>query len=137
MFYILLENGAPKNHPIAADNFRLAFPQVDLENLPPWVAPFEKMPIPQEGPYEEFSHTTYEMTSGVVREVHHFRQFSLVEKEAKQAAVQVEWAVDGYPSWTFDELSCTYMPPVPHPNDSGQYVWDENTLSWVTIPLPA
>ena len=32
--YIQIRNGQPHEHPIFADNFRQAFPDVDTENLP-------------------------------------------------------------------------------------------------------
>lgn len=36
------------------------------------------------------------------------------------------------PSWTLDEASCRWVPPVPYPNDTeNAYTWDEPTLSWV------
>lgn len=36
----------------------------------------------------------------------------------------------GYPSWTLDEATCQWMPPVPRPTD-GMYVWDEAQQGWV------
>ena len=41
----------------------------------------------------------------------------------------------GYPSWTLDEQTCQWMPPVPMPTD-GMYVWDESTLAWSQIGTP-
>lgn len=37
-----------------------------------------------------------------------------------------------YPSWTLNESTCLWEPPVPRP-ESDQYLfeWDENSLSWV------
>lgn len=37
-----------------------------------------------------------------------------------------------YPSWTLDEETCQWGPPVDHPNDGGSYKWDEPTRSWVS-----
>jgi hypothetical protein len=37
-----------------------------------------------------------------------------------------------YPSWTLDEDSCYWIPPVAHPkDDKGPYRWDEDILNWV------
>ena len=36
----------------------------------------------------------------------------------------------GYPSWTLDEATCQWQPPVPMPTD-GVYVWDETQHGWV------
>tara|TARA_B000000460_G_C21483992_1_gene378362 strand:+ start:175 stop:546 length:372 start_codon:yes stop_codon:yes gene_type:complete len=39
-----------------------------------------------------------------------------------------------FPSWTLDEDSCYWIPPVAHPRDGkGPYNWDEVTLNWVKI----
>jgi hypothetical protein len=32
-----------------------------------------------------------------------------------------------FPSWTLDEETCVWEPPVPYPGES---LWDEETLSW-------
>lgn len=40
-------------------------------------------------------------------------------------------------SWTLDEETCNWIPPVPYPNDANEegvrkkYKWSEPTLSWV------
>jgi len=36
-----------------------------------------------------------------------------------------------YPSWTLNESTCLWEPPVPHPTDGGVYVWDEESLTWL------
>ena len=38
-----------------------------------------------------------------------------------------------FPSWTLDEQTCQWNPPVPFPNDEKQYFWDESTLSWTFV----
>jgi len=40
-----------------------------------------------------------------------------------------------YPSWTLNESTCQWNPPVAYPNDGNSYTWDESTLSWVEVPL--
>jgi len=37
-----------------------------------------------------------------------------------------------YPSWTLNETTCVWDPPVAHPND-GPYSWNESTQSWDPI----
>ena len=46
-----------------------------------------------------------------------------------------------YPSWTLDEDTCYWEPPVPKPvpplaESGGYYKWDEHTVNWVFIPYP-
>lgn len=36
-----------------------------------------------------------------------------------------------YPSWTLNEDTCIWEPPVPYPEAEGLYGWDEETLAWV------
>lgn len=36
-----------------------------------------------------------------------------------------------YASWTLDESSCNWSPPVPCPSDGQLYQWDEERLTWV------
>jgi hypothetical protein len=36
-----------------------------------------------------------------------------------------------YPSWTLNEASCVWEPPVAHPADDGtEYTWNEETQTW-------
>lgn len=35
-----------------------------------------------------------------------------------------------YPSWTLDESTCLWIPPIPAPS-SGPHEWDETTQQWV------
>jgi len=39
-----------------------------------------------------------------------------------------------YPSWTLNEDTCLWEPPVPFPTDGQRYYWDEPTTSWVAVP---
>lgn len=38
-----------------------------------------------------------------------------------------------YPSWSLDENTCQWNPPVSSPNDGKSYIWNEDTLSWVEV----
>lgn len=39
--------------------------------------------------------------------------------------------VKDFPSWIFNEETCRWDPPIPHPNDGGDYSWDEINQSWI------
>ena len=39
-----------------------------------------------------------------------------------------------YPSWTLNEQTCLWEPPVPMPSE-GMYQWDEATTSWVEVEV--
>ena len=38
-----------------------------------------------------------------------------------------------YPSWTLNKATYLWEAPVPMPTTGGPYVWDEATLSWVSV----
>ena len=40
-----------------------------------------------------------------------------------------------YLSWTFNETTLDWQPPVPYPNDGKVYRWDEANLQWVEVPV--
>jgi hypothetical protein len=39
-----------------------------------------------------------------------------------------------YNSWTLNEETCLWDAPTPMPTGDTPYVWDEDTLTWVTLP---
>ena len=40
-----------------------------------------------------------------------------------------------FSSWTLNETSCLWEPPVPYPNDGALYQWDEDTTNWVAVEV--
>ena len=38
-----------------------------------------------------------------------------------------------YPSWTLNETTCLWEPPVTRPDDGKMYTWDEDTTTWVKV----
>lgn len=40
-----------------------------------------------------------------------------------------------YPSWLLNTNTFQWEPPVPYPSDGGIYEWDEETQSWVLVPI--
>lgn len=131
--YIRIKNGRPFEHPIFGDNFRQAFPDVDTNNLPPLFARFTRVEHPIVGVYEVYEGVTYEWDGGIVKDVHHVRPMTEQEKAAKQQAVKDNWAANGFASWTFNEATCAFVPPIPYPQDGKRYRWDEPTTSWVLM----
>lgn len=85
--YIQIRNGQPYEHPIIEENLLQAFPDFDVNNLPSEYAVFERLPIPNFGFYEKYSHTTYEFVNGVVRDVHHIVPMTDEEVSAKNQTI--------------------------------------------------
>ena len=40
-----------------------------------------------------------------------------------------------YPSWTLNEDTCYWEPPIPMPMDDKHYIWNEKSLSWKEITV--
>ncbi len=132
--YIQIKNGVPYEHPILGNNFRQGFPDVDVNNLPPEFAKFERVERPTIGIYQIYEGVTYEWVGDVVKDVHHVREMTFEEKTARQQSIKDAWAQNaGYTSWIFDEETCAFKPPVLYPTDGNIYRWNEETTSWVIV----
>ena len=129
---IQIRDGQPYEHPILLENFVSAFPNVDVNNLPPEFARFERVSRPTEGPYEEITGLSYQWVNGVVKDVWDVRQFTEQEKIDKQNFIKAQFAIfPNYQSWTFNETTCIFDPPIPYPNDGEMYAWDEALQQWI------
>lgn len=38
-----------------------------------------------------------------------------------------------YPSWTLNETTCYWEPPVAYPDNGKNYEWNEDTTSWIEV----
>ena len=134
--FIRIKDGQPFEHPIFGDNFHQAFPDVDVNNLPPEFARFERVQPPVWGPYDKNQRVTYERgADGVYRDVWACDPMTAQEIKAKQDEVKAQWAafLEAPKSWTFNEETCAFEAPVPYPTTGKFYRWDEPSLSWVEI----
>lgn len=132
--FIRIKDGQPFEHPIFGDNFRQAFPDVDVNNLPPEFARFERVDPPVWGPYDKNPHSIYERgADGVYRDTWHCEKMTDAEIKEKQESTKKWWAESaGTPkSWIFNSETCLFEAPVPYPTDGKNYRWDEPSLSWV------
>lgn len=66
-----------------------------------------------------------------------------VTSETGQANIGVEFKLNKFVpikpwnSWVFDEESWSWKAPVNYPQDNKPYIWDESSLSWSEVILPA
>lgn len=81
--YIQIRDGQPHEHPIFADNFYAAFPNVDTANLPDTFAKFIRVDAPVLDTYEVYEGVTYQWFDGVVKDVHSVRPMTNEEQAAK------------------------------------------------------
>lgn len=134
--FIRIKDGQPFEHPIFGDNFCLAFPHVNTNNLPAEFARFVRVKAPVVGVYEKNQTVSYQLVNGVYTDVFSIEQMTAEEIAAKQQAVKDAWALDGFASWIFNEATCSFEAPTSRPTDVGNYVWDEPSLSWVLTDFP-
>lgn len=135
--FIRIVDGVPFEHPIIEPNFKEAFPDVNLESLPPEYGRFIRVPAPALGPYEKNQTVSYELVDGQTQtwtDVWSAEEMTQEEKTAKQDQVKAAWAEgEAYASWTFNEDLCAYVPPVEMPADGNMYTWDEENQQWVMM----
>lgn len=135
--YIELENGLPKNHPALEENLLQVFGEIPDH----WVS-FERVEKPRLSAYDvlEKEHPEYQLIDGVYTDVWLVRSMTLEEKNAKQKTVKDLWLSlpnrENFTTWVFDEVLCSYIPPVPRPNDDKIYKWDGLINNWVEVTPP-
>jgi hypothetical protein len=129
--FIKVLNGVPHGNPILEDNFRQAFPDIDVNNLPEGWARFERIEPPMIGVYEVYEGASYQQDGDVFKDSHQIRQMTNEEKIQTQNHVKQAWSdAGGFSSWIFDEETCSFNAPVAQPADGRSYIWDEENLRW-------
>ena len=134
--YIETENGLTKNHPAFENNLIQAF-----GSIPSHWEPFTRVERPN-GAYQvlESEEPVYTKVNGVWTDVWSVREMTLEEKTAKQQAVitafnSLEYA-SNWSAWTFDEATCTMIPPIPRPEpvEGKLMFWCGADANWKEAP---
>lgn len=146
---IFIENDRPVGYPVFLSNLKeqKKYKNLNIKRLPKNLAIFIKTPFKEklDNPYQTFEKTTYEWTrDGKVEERHHYRQLTACEKKERQEHQKKLFKKNcGWKSWTFNEETCEYDPPIPlppeliteHPTEEmWSYRWDENNLCFSKQP---
>ena len=132
--YIQVENSQPINHPAFEDNLLQAF-----GGIPSNWEPFTRIEMPTPTVYQvlDSQESTYQKVNGIWTDVWALRDMTDAEKTAKQQSVKDAWNSKPRPNltaWTFDEVTCSYVPPIPMPTYGQQYFWQGTTNSWQIRP---
>jgi hypothetical protein len=107
--YIRVQNGQPVEHPILGDNFKEAYPHIDVNNLPSDFARFIRVAAPAIGIFEIYEGLTYELVGSVYTDVHHVRSMTEDEKTQEITARMAE----PHPAdWVFSDVTYTWQPIV-------------------------
>ena len=114
--YIETENGATKNHPAFEDNLIQAFGAVPAH----W-EPFTRVEPPVPGMYQVLvsDNPVYTKIDGVWTDVWTVREMTTEEKAPVQQTIRNAFAAreqaENWSAWTWDEATCTMVPPIPRP----------------------
>jgi hypothetical protein len=85
--YIQIRDGQPYEHPILGNNFKEAFPHIDVNNLPPEFARFERLPNPEIATTYQVNVVSYQWENGVVKDVWSVREMTQEEKAQKNQEI--------------------------------------------------
>jgi len=79
--FIKIKDGQPFEHPIIESNFRQAFPNIDVDNLPPEFARFVRVqkPEPDEGKHIVRVECRYEWVGDEVTDVWYIEQEDIID----------------------------------------------------------
>jgi len=125
---IRIVDGEPFQHPITRSNFEQAWPGLDFSNLPPEFARFRRIPPPDLGVYQVLVGCEYQWNGNWVEDHWTVRDMTELERIIKQNTAKEKW--NGPQSWTFNDATCDFDPPVPYPQDGNGYAWNEQQLTW-------
>ena len=82
--YIQIRDGQPYEHPIFADNFKMAFPDVNINEFPTdQFAKFIRVEAPVPDTYEVYEGVIYQWFDGIVKDVHGVRPMTDEERAIK------------------------------------------------------
>lgn len=88
--FIRIVDGQPFEHPIFEDNFREAFPSIDIDNLPPEFAEFQRIAMPTIGLFEA-AELTYGWDGGLVKDCWFVRSMMPEERAQRTASMAAEF----------------------------------------------
>lgn len=130
--YIELKNGEPINHPMLETNMEMIYPVMNLDNLPENFCKFVRVDAPVPKWDEVVEGPEYKIIDGICYDVWTVNKIS---DEKRQQMLDELAASNPYPSWTVDIVNHNLIPPTPYP-ETGAWVWDESSLSWVEYIEP-
>jgi hypothetical protein len=136
--YIQTENGQPVNHPALEENLLQAFGSIP-DN---WEA-FVRVERPILTIYQilDNQEPVYLKVDSVWTDVWALRDMTSNEISSKQQVVKDHWVSlpnrENFTAWVFDEVTCSYIPPVSRPDDGKLYRWDGTVNNWAEVTPPA
>ena len=105
--FIQIRDGQPYQYPIDGNNFRQAFPHIDVDNLPPEFARFVRLPPPEIVGVYQVVVESYVLNEGVVSD-----NWILCDMTAEEKADKIAQAMNRRPEgdqWVFNEADCIWL----------------------------
>jgi hypothetical protein len=129
---IELKDGLPHGHPYELTNFMQTYPEFNYDELPTdkyakFVFKFPPREVPLK-PWETIEYFGYQIIDGVVSTRYEIVSDPILEQELRAAAALEE---SPYVGWVFDNDYLLWIPPIPRPDDGNEYVWNNETVSWM------
>jgi len=134
--------GQTVNHPCLVSNILDAF-----GSMPDNFKPFRRITFNDSGItlgiYQAAQCTyTFNATDNIWEDTWAAVPMSPTQKENRQQAEKNRWSklpnAANFTAWTFDEDTCSFVPPIPKPTDTPpddqQYRWQGSTNSWQLCP---
>lgn len=129
--FIQMRNDGPFEHPVTEQNLRYIFPTFDPENPPHGFVEFIRSPQPEIGIWQVLSGSYYEKRpDGKYTDVYYVRDMSRSEREEKLRLTRERFP---FKSWTMNENTLEFTPPVAKPEDGLFYDWSEEQQQWLPI----
>ena len=141
--YIETENGTFKNDPAFEHNLIAAFGEIPTH----W-EPFTRFARPTSGLYQVVvsEEAVYTKVDGVWTDLCTLRDMTAEEKTAKQQSVITAHnnreQAENWSAWTFDEATCTMVPPIPRPEPNSMKIelgirtfWCGADNNWKDTPV--
>lgn len=130
---IKIENGKPVNHPIAEENLRVFYPNLDVNNPPLGYAKFIRKLPPNLSPYQKLDSTEYVLDSALSAQYNTSTWTDkYVVKELTQDEISELLAAEVRSS--NEKMRQEMNAPYAAPDDGNLYVWAPSSNRWVIMP---
>jgi hypothetical protein len=131
-FYIQVHENQPVNHPTVGDQLCGAFGKIPSNWKPfTWVDQPSNTTMPVD--VYQVAEAIYAPDGDGFKHQWFVRDMSEEERIKKIADIR---SFFHFPSWSFDEPTCSWLPPIPKPDSDKPWAWDEETLNWKDMTPP-
>lgn len=130
---IKIENGKTVNHPIAEDNLRYFYPDLDVDHPPEGYARFVRKELPHLDMFQKIDSITYVIDEDLSKQygtkvwTDKYNVEELSDEEMRQVMAEIVRTAN-------KNMEKTMNAPYPAPDDGEFYVWSETSDMWIKMP---